>query len=124
MTITGRVKEVQPYLHRSRIFIMPFRVGSGTRLKLIEAMASGLAIVSTTVGAEGFSVRSGEELMLADKPAEFAAMILALLDDRERRSQLGDRARRFAQQYDWRRVVPRFIEIYEDLLANRSQGDR
>ena len=124
VTITGRVEKVQPYLQRSRIFIMPFRVGSGTRLKLIEALASGLAIVSTTVGAEGFSVRSGEELSLADEPAEFAAAILALLGDPDQRSRLGERAVRFAQQYDWRRVIPRFNEIYGDLLASRDQGDQ
>jgi glycosyltransferase involved in cell wall biosynthesis len=122
VTITGRVEKVQPYLHRGRIFIMPFRVGSGTRLKLIEAMASGLAIVSTTIGAEGFSVRSGKELLLADSPADFAAAILALLDDRYRRSRLGEQAQRFAKQYDWRRVTPQFVEVYKDLLANRDQG--
>ncbi|UCG24675.1 MAG: glycosyltransferase [Chloroflexota bacterium] len=124
VTITGRVERIQPYFQRSRLFIMPFRVGSGTRLKLIEAMASGLAIISTAVGAEGFSVRSGEQLLIAEEPEDFAAAILELLDDRDRRLGLGEQAQRFALQYDWRRVTPRFIEIYEELLAERELASR
>ncbi len=116
ITITGRVDKVQPYLHGSRICLMPFRVGSGTRLKLIEAMASGRAVVSTSVGAEGFDVRSGEHLLLADDPASFAEAVLTLLADDQRRRELGVAAQQFARQYDWRLVGPRFYEIIDGLL--------
>jgi glycosyltransferase involved in cell wall biosynthesis len=123
MTITGRVEKVQPYLRRSQIFIMPFRVGGGTRLKLIEAMASARPVVSTTIGAEGFDVESGEQLILADEPSEFAQAILELLDNRTMQSSLGERAQRFAEQYDWRRVAPRFAQIYSTMLSNgETQG--
>jgi glycosyltransferase involved in cell wall biosynthesis len=118
VTITGRVEKVQPYLQRSRIFIMPFRVGGGTRLKLIEAMASGLPIVSTTIGAEGFEVESGQQLILADEPSEFAQAILGLLADQGLSARLGEAAQRFAEQYDWRRITPRFAQIYAAMLAN------
>lgn len=116
ITITGRVNQVQPYLHGSRICIMPFRVGSGTRLKLIEAMASGKAIVSTTVGAEGFDVESGKQLLIVDEPAAFADTVLALLDDPGRRRELGAAASTFARQYDWRVVAPSFYRIIDSLL--------
>jgi glycosyltransferase involved in cell wall biosynthesis len=97
---------------------MPFRIGGGTRLKLIEAMASGRAIVSTSVGSEGFQLQSGKQLVIADEPAEFAAAVLALLGDPQRRRELGAAASQFAQQYDWRVVSPRFYHIIDDLLAD------
>jgi glycosyltransferase involved in cell wall biosynthesis len=95
---------------------MPFRVGGGTRLKLIEAMASDLAIASTTVGAEGFELQSGKQLLLADTPSDFGDAILTLLDDREYRQELSREARKFADQYDWRQVSPRFYKIIDKLL--------
>jgi glycosyltransferase involved in cell wall biosynthesis len=122
ITITGRVEKVQPYLHGSKICLMPFRVGSGTRLKLIEAMASGRAVVSTTMGAEGFAVNSGEHLLLADDPQAQAEAILALLDDDQRRLALGAAASRFASQYDWRLVAPRLRRIIDSLLEDSDDG--
>jgi glycosyltransferase involved in cell wall biosynthesis len=116
ITITGRVEQVQPYLAGANVIIMPLRIGSGTRLKLIEGMAGGKAIVSTPLGAEGFPVRDGEQLVLAVTPDEWSAEIQRLLDDATLRRTLGQAARDFAQAYDWRVVVPRFDTIYDDLL--------
>lgn len=120
ITLTGWVEAVEPYLAGSAVFVMPFRMGSGTRLKLIEAMAAGKAIVSTQIGAEGFPVTNGEELILADDAAEFAKAVLALLGKEEKREMLGRKAAEFAGAYDWRVVVPKFEEVYEKarLLAN------
>ncbi|MGD8805475.1 MAG: glycosyltransferase [Chloroflexota bacterium] len=122
IALTGRVDKVQPYLFGCLICVMPFRVGSGTRLKLIEAMASGRAVVSTTVGAEGFDLRPGEHLLLADDPAAFAEAILNLLADPQRRHELGVAAQRFASQYDWRLVAPRFYRIIDALLVDEKTG--
>jgi glycosyltransferase involved in cell wall biosynthesis len=113
ITLTGWVDSVQPYLAGAGLCLMPFRVGSGTRLKLIEAMAAGKAIVSTTVGAEGFPVQSGREIVLADSPGEFAQAVLALLSNEDERERLGAAAQQFARQYDWRVVVPLFSHVYE-----------
>lgn len=124
ITVTGWVDRVQPYFQGSRICLMPFRVGSGTRLKLIEAMASARAIVSTTVGAEGFDVRSGEQLILVDEPPAFADAILALLGDSRRRRELGSAARRFAARYDWREVSPLFYEIIDGLLGKDDDATK
>lgn len=116
ITVTGRVPEVAPYLWGTAVVVMPFRVGSGTRLKLIEAMAAGLAVVSTAVGAAGFPVVDGRELVLVETGAEMATAVVGLLEAPEERARLGRAAREFADQYDWRRVVPAFSQIYADLL--------
>jgi polysaccharide biosynthesis protein PslH len=112
VTVTGWVESIRPYLHGATLFIMPFRIGSGTRLKLIEAMAAGKAIVSTPVGAEGFPINHRQELWLAESAEEMATAVLQLLDDPQTRTRLGQQARQFAQQYDWRVVVPRFESLY------------
>jgi glycosyltransferase involved in cell wall biosynthesis len=97
---------------------MPFRVGSGTRLKLIEAMAAGKAIISTPVGAEGFPVASGRVLIIAESAEEMRTAVLRLLDDPAERERLGQAARKFARNYDFRRVVSKFDELYVDLIAS------
>ena len=112
VTVTGRVAEVQPYLAGAAVFVMPFRAGSGTRLKFIEAMAAGKAIVSTTVGAEGFPVGHGREVLLVDEPAAFAAAVVGLLSRPGERARLGHAARQFAAGYDWRAVVPLFETLW------------
>jgi glycosyltransferase involved in cell wall biosynthesis len=115
ITLTGRVESVLPYLSGAGVYIMPFRMGSGTRLKLIEAMAAGLAIVSTPIGAEGFPVNHDKELLLARSATETSAAVLHLLDQPEERRRIGQAARKFAESYDWRTVVPRFDEVYRQL---------
>lgn len=116
VTLTGRVPIVQPYLAGCQVYVVPLRIGSGTRLKLIEAMAAGLAIVSTTIGAEGFPVMPGENIALADDPAEFAAAILELLANTQQRQAMGAAARHFAAGYDWRTIVPLLDGLYTDLI--------
>ncbi len=117
ITLTGRVDQVQPYLAGAGVYVLPLRIGSGTRLKLIEAMAAGCAVVSTTIGAEGFALESGREAIVADTPEAFAAAVRALLDDPARRVALGEQARVFAAQYDWQRVGPLLDGVYDELLA-------
>ena len=116
ITLTGWVERVEPYLAGAKVFILPFRVGSGTRLKLIEAMAAGRALVSTAVGAEGFPVEHNRELLLVDDPVEMGTAVLHLLTHPKERLRLGQAAQQFAQQYDWRVVVPEFLAIYQKLL--------
>ena len=122
ITLTGWVARVEPYLAGAKLFIMPFRVGSGTRLKLIESMAAGKAVVSTAVGAEGFPVQHNRELVMVDEAAGMATAVLQLLNNPEERQRLGQAAQQFAQQYDWRVVVPRFLTIYAQLLNDRPSN--
>lgn len=116
ITLTGRVPQIQPYLASASVCIMPLRIGSGTRLKLIEAMASSIPIVSTTLGAEGFDVAGGKELLLADTRQQWIDAVLQLLTDDGQRARLGEAASQFAAQYDWRRIIPLVSKLYDDLL--------
>ena len=116
VTITGWVEHIQPYLLGSKVFIMPFRVGSGTRLKLLEAMAVGLPVVSTSLGVEGYPVQDGHEILLVDSSEEMAAAILNLLNDPDLRFSIGENGHHFAQQYDWRQITPKFDEVYNALV--------
>lgn len=114
VVLTGWVEDVRPYIAGAGVYVVPLRIGGGTRLKVLEAMAMGKAIVSTTLGCEGFELVPDQELVIADDPAEFAAAVLALLRSPERRDRLGRAARRFAgSRYDWRMVVPRLERLYE-----------
>jgi len=103
--VTGRVDDVRPYMQDAAVYVVPLRIGGGTRLKIFEAMAMGKAVVSTTVGAEGLPVTSGEHVMLADEPRSFARAVVRLLRDVERRRQLERAARELVvEQYDWSAV--------------------
>ncbi len=111
MFITGEVPDVRPYLQYAQVYVAPLRVGGGTRLKLLEAMAMRRAIVSTSVGAEGYPVEAGKHLLLADDPESFAEAVVILLEDPDLRAQLGEAAHAFvATHYDWDVVFPAFLE--------------
>jgi len=112
--LTGRVDDVRPYIAAAGVYVVPLRIGGGTRLKVLEAMAMGKAIVSTRLGCEGFDLVPGQDLVVADSPAEFAAATLALLADADRRERLGRAARRFAaSRYDWSAIIPRLERVFE-----------
>ena len=115
VTVTGYVGDVRPYIAGACVYVVPLRIGGGTRLKVLEALALGKPIVSTSLGCEGFEgLESGRELSLADTPEEFAQRVIELLDDASQRERLGQAARRFVEQrYDWRLIVPRLEQIYE-----------
>jgi sugar transferase (PEP-CTERM/EpsH1 system associated) len=113
ITLTGWVKDPRPYIAQAAVYVAPLRIGGGTRLKLLEAMAMGKPVVATSLGAEGYPVTDGRELLLADTPEDFATTVLALLRAPERRTELGRAGRRFVeQQYDWRAIVPRLEAVY------------
>ena len=113
ITITGYVDDILPYIAGAGVYVAPFRVGGGTRLKLLEAMAMRKAIVATTVGAEGYPVTAGQEMLLIDEPAQMAADILRLLKDEDAQRQLGQHAHRFVQaHYSWQALVPRLERLY------------
>ncbi len=113
ITITGYVDETQPYIAGATVYVVPLRVGGGTRLKILEAMAMSKAIVSTGLGAEGFPVTSGQELVLANEPEAFAQEVLDFLNIPIRRVVLGRAGKAFAQaNYGWDALVPQLEQIY------------
>lgn len=114
--VTGFVEDVLPYLHESTLFIVPLRVGSGTRLKLLQAMSAGCAIVSTLVGAMGLQVADGDAMRIADSAPDFARAMDDLLQDAAQRQRLAQNGRAFvAQHFDWSVIVPRLLAVYEQL---------
>jgi len=114
VVVTGTVPDVQPLMAEGQVYIVPLRVGGGTRIKIFEAMAMGCPIVSTTLGAEGLPVSDGEDLLLADEPTAFAQAVLGLLDDPARRQALGTAARRkMVEHYSWDSAA----EVFGDICA-------
>jgi sugar transferase (PEP-CTERM/EpsH1 system associated) len=114
ITLTGWVEDARPYIAQAAVYVAPLRIGGGTRLKLLEAMATSKPVVATHLGAEGYPVTDGRELLLADTPTDFAAAVVTLLRDPERRATLGRTGRTFVeQQYDWRVIVPRLETVYQ-----------
>ena len=112
LIITGRVEDVRPYIEESAAYIVPLRIGGGTRLKIFEAMAMERAVVSTTVGAEGLPVSNGIELLVADEPAAFANAVITLLTNSSYAVQLGQRAASIVRQnHGWRQVTESFVSI-------------
>jgi sugar transferase (PEP-CTERM/EpsH1 system associated) len=106
VTVTGRVDDVRPYMRKAAVFIVPLRIGGGTRLKIFEAMAMAKAVVSTTVGAEGLPVTHDRDILLADDAGSFARAVLRLLGDHEDRQRLESAARTLVAQYfDWSAVA-------------------
>ena len=121
VTLTGWVEDVRPYIAQAAVYVAPLRIGGGTRLKLLEAMAMGKAVVATRLGAEGYPVTDARELLLADTPADFTAAVVTLLRSPERRAELGQTARAFVERlYDWRVIVPRVETVYRRLVAGRG----
>lgn len=117
--IVGGVKSVQPYLHKASIFVVPLRIGGGTRLKIYEAMAAAVPIVSTTVGAEGLDVRDGEDIVLADDAASFADSVIGLLRDEDRRGRIAKAAVATASRFDWSVIATDFERVLERAIVSR-----
>ena len=112
--VTGWVEDQRPYIAAAGVYVIPLRIGGGTRLKVLEAMAMGKAIVSTTLGCEGFDVAAGRELVIADTPAGFALAVLRLLGDPAERERLGQAGQAFAASgYDWHMIVPQLEAVYD-----------
>lgn len=119
ITVTGSVDDVRPYIADAAVFVVPLRIGGGTRLKIFEAMAMEKAVVSTTIGAEGLPVRDGEHLLLADDPGAFAAAVVRLLRNADERRALEAAARKLVvEQYDWSAAARHL----EDALIHVGRG--
>jgi glycosyltransferase involved in cell wall biosynthesis len=115
--VTGSVADVRPYVWRSSVFVVPLRVGSGTRLKVLEAMSMKKPVVSTTIGSEGIDVTDGESVLIADTPQTFADAVMRLLRDAALREKLTRNGFDLVKsKYDWSVIGRRAEEIYASLL--------
>jgi sugar transferase (PEP-CTERM/EpsH1 system associated) len=115
----GFVDDVRPWVARSAVYVVPLRVGGGTRLKMVDAMAQGKAIVATTIGAEGIEGVDGEHFLLADEPEQFAQAVVRLLRDKQAMRKLGAAARKRAEErYAWPILGQRLAEHYERVIED------
>jgi sugar transferase (PEP-CTERM/EpsH1 system associated) len=114
--VTGLVDDVRPYLERAGVVIAPLRIGGGTRLKIVEAMAMGKPIVATHIGAEGLDVNDGVDLLLGDTAEDFAAQVVRALGDAGLAQRLGEAARHRAEsRFSWHHAVDRLERFYQEL---------
>lgn len=110
---TGWVDDVRPWLARSDVCVVPIHVGGGTRIKILEAMAAGVPVVSTRVGAEGIAARDGESIVLADSPAQMARAVADLAAMPARADAIAARALALAAgRYDWSAVTRPLVDYY------------
>jgi glycosyltransferase involved in cell wall biosynthesis len=123
LIITGRVDDVRPYMESAAAYIVPLRIGGGTRLKIFEAMAMEKAVVSTSVGAEGLPLTNDVELLLADEPAAFADAVVRVLTDSAYANDLGQRAATVVREnFGWRQVTEQFMAICGSMRTVQSSS--
>jgi glycosyltransferase involved in cell wall biosynthesis len=119
--VTGTVEDVRPYIARGEVYVAPLLAGGGSRLKILEALAMGRAVVSTTVGAEGLDVVADRDLVLADDPGAFADAVVALLDDAPRRRALGKAGRKLVEsRYDWDVIAEVQARLWTRLIEGEA----
>jgi glycosyltransferase involved in cell wall biosynthesis len=113
INLLGYVEDPLPHIQRASVFIVPILSGSGTRLKLLEAMATGKAIVTTSIGCEGIDGTDGTHFIVADTAKEFARAIIKIINDTSLRTRLGKSARELTEKtYDWRIITEKLEQIY------------
>lgn len=118
ITVTGEVADMTDELHRATVYLAPHFTGAGTRTKILEALASGLPIVTTTTGIEGIDARTGRDVLIAYDTNGLAGSAIALLDDELRRTEMGTAARRLAEErYDWPRCLEPLGRLYREMAS-------
>lgn len=122
--VTGRAPSIDEYWRKTSIYIVPLTIGGGIRLKILEAMAAGRAIVSTSIGCEGLDVQHGKHLLTGDDPQAFAQAVITLAQDSAQRDCIRKKARRLVEEvYDWDRVILRQVEQYRLRFGRAREGE-
>jgi glycosyltransferase involved in cell wall biosynthesis len=122
--MTGYVEDIRPHVHEAACYVVPIRVGGGTRLKILDAWAMGKAVVSTSQGCEGLEARDGENILIRDSAEEFAAAVDRVLTDADLRERLGRNARATAEEtYSWEVIGDEMTEIYRKLAVSGERSE-
>jgi len=125
VTIVGPVEDLRPHLAAAAVIVVPLRLGSGTRLKILEAWAMGRPVVSTALGAEGLDCVPGRHLLVADDPSEFASSVLRVLSEPGLADELGRAGRALVcERYSWRGAAGALEAFFRDVLARRGAAPR
>jgi glycosyltransferase involved in cell wall biosynthesis len=112
----GYVSDLTPYFERAALTVVPVRAGGGMRVRILEASAHAIPVVTTTIGLEGFDARPGEDVLVADTPADFAGAVVRLLQDESLQSRLAANGRRLAEQrYDWKVALKALDAVYNQI---------
>jgi polysaccharide biosynthesis protein PslH len=120
--LTGYLPDIRPAVANSWACIVPLRMGGGTRLKILEAMALGTPVVSTTKGAEGLDVQDSNQILIADTPERFAEQVLRLLNSADLRERLSSNARRLVtEKFEWNQIGAEFCEAVEQLVTDHRR---
>jgi glycosyltransferase involved in cell wall biosynthesis len=115
----ANVADVRPYLGRSAVMAVPLRIGGGSRLKILEALAAELPVVSTRVGAEGLSLRPGSDLVVVDDVDQMAAALVETLHHPDQAQQMAECGRRFVlEHYDWDMLALKLEQVWEKCLES------
>ena len=121
LRLTGYVEDIRPYVQSAACFIVPLRVGGGTRLKVLDAWAMGKAVVTTRLGSEGLDARHGENVLFAETPGEFSDAIIQVLRNADLRRRLEAGARETAVRlYSWEGMGQRMAELYEEVRSSQT----
>ncbi len=119
--ITGYVPDVRPYLARATVSISPMRIGAGISNKVLESMAMGLPVVATSLAAGALAVEHDRELLIADDPADFADMVIALLSSPRLRARLGRQARAYVETHHrWPVIAAQLDQLYRECLGHKA----
>jgi glycosyltransferase involved in cell wall biosynthesis len=114
--VTGRVEDVRPYYEKSTVCVIPLRASGGTRLKILESMALGRPVGSTSVGSEGIEIRDGENILIGDDPQTFARQTVRLLQEEALWQNISNHARQFVlDHYDWDAITERLLKAFKTL---------
>jgi polysaccharide biosynthesis protein PslH len=117
---TGYLEDVRPSIGRAWLSVIPLRIGGGTRLKILEALAMGTPVVSTRKGAEGLDLEVGRDILIGDSPEAFSAEVVKILENQELRDRLGKNGQSTTGSlYDWKLIGGRFLDFVDDIVISR-----
>jgi glycosyltransferase involved in cell wall biosynthesis len=117
ITVTGTVDDLRPYYQSALAAVVPLRIGGGTRLKILEALAAGTPVISTAIGAEGLPLLNGKNILIADSPTEMLEAVALLKQDSELRNNLVAAGRDFVAPYDWSAIGEKLLRFYDAQLT-------
>jgi len=120
ITVTGSVEDVRGYIAESMVFIVPLRMGTGTRFKILEAMSMGIPIVSTSIGCEGINVTNNVNILISDTPEAFSKAIITLINDKALRERISCEGRKVAENYSWDSIGTDFNNFLISLIKERG----
>ena len=122
--VIGYVADAINVMGENALFVVPMRLGGGTRIKILEAMAIGKTVVSTTIGCEGIDATNGENIAITDKPQDFADKCIELLNNSTKRDEIGNSAKKFVEEnYAWQKIGEKYSNYLRTMLTNRFKRE-